>query len=378
MRVIVGEYPPPGLEDFEILLFEAGGSSGAPGGQVLVDFMGNALGTTYLANGDVDTLGDGTIRTRPDGLALIRNLAPGKYGIQVVPPAGEGWTQTGTLEGGKEIDAFVKTNEPVFFTEFGPVGPHVFIGFTQAFVDDEALTGGATIEGRVVNLHTSRPPDVTFYQGEPWEHTTCWVGLNNMAVGEGVGVYVSRCNDDNTFSIAWDASDDIGVVMVAILLSTDGGQSWSDSLAGGSLSPPWEWQVPAINWQTCRIRIDCWDAVQNQSTDVSDADFAIQTAVSVDDLPTARVALHQNRPNPFNPRTEIRFALPAAQEIGLKVYDLEGRLVRILADGWQEAGEHTLYWHGENNHGERVASGIYFYRLITADRTITRKMALLK
>jgi hypothetical protein len=183
---------------------------------------------------------------------------------------------------------------------------------------------------------------------------------------------------DNTFSIAWDASDDIGVVMVAILLSTDGGQSWSDSLAGGPLSSPWEWQVPAINWQTCRIRIDCWDAVQNLSTDVSDADFVIQTAVSVDDLPVARVALHQNRPNPFNPRTEIRFALPAAQEISLKVYDLEGRLVRILADGWQEAGEHTLYWQGENNHGERVASGIYFYRLITADRTITRKMALLK
>lgn len=88
--------------------------------------------------------------------------------------------------------------------------------------------------------------------------------------------------------------------------------------------------------------------------------------------------LDQNFPNPFNPSTEIRLALPAEALIRLDLYNLLGRRVRTLADGVLEAGYHTLTWDGTDQNGRQVASGIYFYRITTANFTQSRKMLLLK
>ena len=100
-----------------------------------------------------DAKGDGTLKTGADGTLLIKYLAPGKYGIQIVPPAGSNWHQTATIEGTKTIDAWVKPNEPSFFQEFGPPGHHVFIGFVRYFKNNAVLSGNGTITGTVVNLH---------------------------------------------------------------------------------------------------------------------------------------------------------------------------------------------------------------------------------
>jgi len=99
----------------------------------------------------------------------------------------------------------------------------------------------------------------------------------------------------------------------------------------------------------------------------------------VDDrpLPGAPV-LAQNAPNPFNPRTKISFVLPVAGEATLGIYDVDGRLVRTLAGGWLEAGERTVTWDGDDDRGGRVASGLYFCRLRVGERTLVRKMTLLK
>ena len=182
----------------------------------------------------------------------------------------------------------------------------------------------------------------------------------------------------NIFPIEWNASDDTGIVLTQILLSTDSGITWPDTLANGALTSPWEWSVPVINQSACRIRVVCWDALQNSTSDSSDADFTISPAVGVDTPPITQVTLLPNRPNPFNPKTEIRFALPRAQDVSLMIYDLEGRLVHRLVHGHQEAGDHIVFWQGEDSQGSRVASGVYFYRLVTSDKIITHKMVLLK
>jgi hypothetical protein len=196
-----------GLAGFRVLLFDAAGRFGIAGGQVLQDAFGNPLGTTYNPDGSVLALGDGNVYTGPDGYVTVKNLAPGKYGVQIVPPSGQGWQQTSTIEGTKTIDAWVKANEPPYFMEFGPPGPHVFVGFVKdsnvaPWLDDEGqplLTGGATIRGKIMNIHGSRPPDFTFYTGAPFP--ACWVGLNDLSVGLGKGLYATPCNDDSTFSI---------------------------------------------------------------------------------------------------------------------------------------------------------------------------------
>jgi hypothetical protein len=234
--------------NFSVLLFDAAGQYGIAGGQVTVDTYGNPLGTEY-APGDPTTvtrIGDGTIRLDANGVAVIKNLAPAKYGIQVVPPVGGGWHQTSTIEGTKTIDAWVKANEPKYFVEFGPPGPHVFIGFVRQMNDTTVLSGGATITGQVVNLHNSRPPDFTFYNGHPFP--SCWVGLNDLAVGLGKGVYAAPCDADSGFSIAnvpagnyqlaiWD--DNLDIIFAFYNVTVNEGDSLIDLT-----------EVPVFNWFT--------------------------------------------------------------------------------------------------------------------------------
>lgn len=109
------------FSQFNIVVEEPAGKYGIPGGPLLQDAFGNPLGTTYNPDGTVLLAGDGTLAPNPDGTLLIKNLAPGKYGIIVTPPAG--WTQTSTIEGSPVIDAWVKANEPPYFAEFGLPGP---------------------------------------------------------------------------------------------------------------------------------------------------------------------------------------------------------------------------------------------------------------
>jgi hypothetical protein len=80
-----------------------------------------------------------------------------------------------------------------------------------------------------------------------------------------------------------------------------------------------------------------------------------------------------NYPNPFNAATNISFSLPQASEVKIVVYDLLGRIVDILLNEFREAGEHSVTWNAN-----RFTSGIYFYRLETADGSYTRRMTLLK
>jgi hypothetical protein len=88
--------------------------------------------------------------------------------------------------------------------------------------------------------------------------------------------------------------------------------------------------------------------------------------------------LFQNYPNPFNPTTRIEFSLPQPGRVRLDVYNIAGQVVQTLIDGQQDAGFHGVVWDGRDGDGHPVASGIYFYRIQTADLTATRKMALLK
>jgi hypothetical protein len=83
-------------------------------------------------------------------------------------------------------------------------------------------------------------------------------------------------------------------------------------------------------------------------------------------------------PNPFNPATNVEFALPAPGRVVLRVYDASGARVRTLADGFQSQGAHRVAWDGRNEHGLRVASGVYLLRIEAAGQSITRKLTLLK
>ena len=88
--------------------------------------------------------------------------------------------------------------------------------------------------------------------------------------------------------------------------------------------------------------------------------------------------LSPNYPNPFNPVTTIAFGLPSAGRVRLEVFNLLGQKVVVLVDERMPAGVHEISWHGNNDDGVAVSSGVYFYRLETAGFSETRKMLLIK
>jgi large repetitive protein len=286
-----------GLGGVSISLFDFSG------GKMLTDGFGNELGTIYetdifgeplldpdgvpiikkLGDGDLTTMSQDTLDaiaadpTLQDtlnpynlklGEALIKNLAPGKYGVRMVPPAADddlrplNWSQTATIEGTPTIDAWVKAKEPKLFVEgFGTGVWHAFFGFVNYTPSDSvdpapwmvhgqpvtALQGNVlndtgnpagtgSISGKVRFNHFDRPPNVQgLHAGIVVDQ--CFVGLNDAiliaepelvpfggpeppeiddALKPSAGLYVTQCNPDGTFTftgippgdyqiVTWDA-----------------------------------------------------------------------------------------------------------------------------------------------------------------------------
>jgi hypothetical protein len=88
--------------------------------------------------------------------------------------------------------------------------------------------------------------------------------------------------------------------------------------------------------------------------------------------------LAQNYPNPFNPSTTIKYSVKANAHVSLKIYNVAGQLVRTLVNCDMTAGVYTESWNGRNNSGNPISSGVYFYKLVTKDFSMTKKMVLLK
>ncbi len=89
-------------------------------------------------------------------------------------------------------------------------------------------------------------------------------------------------------------------------------------------------------------------------------------------------SLAQNYPNPFNPSTVIRYALPEAEFVTLRIYNLNGQEIVTPVEKEQPAGHYQVNWNGRNRRGEPVAAGLYFYRLEAGDFRTVKRMVLLK
>ncbi len=89
--------------------------------------------------------------------------------------------------------------------------------------------------------------------------------------------------------------------------------------------------------------------------------------------------LGQNYPNPFNPTTTIEYSIAEPGQVSLNVYNVAGQLVRTLVNGYQTPQEiQPVTWSGQNDRGQSVSTGVYFYKLSTRGFTRTRKMLILK
>jgi thiol-disulfide isomerase/thioredoxin len=126
--------------------------------------------------------------------------------------------------------------------------------------------------------------------------------------------------------------------------------------------------------EEAKIRIE--DAMLNE-------EFVRRLRGGVIRLIPRRTALLQNYPNPFNPETWIPYQLSEDAEVEISIYDIAGRLVKRMDLGFRKAGYYVsrgraIRWDGRNEQGERVASGIYIYRMQVGGKVFSKRMVILK
>ena len=112
--------------------------------------------------------------------------------------------------------------------------------------------------------------------------------------------------------------------------------------------------------------------------EVYSTDVPVNIETNEINIITDQFTLEQNYPNPFNPETIIEYQLPKASKVKLRIFNILGQKVKTLIDEEKHSGYHSVKWDGTNNYGQKVASGIYLYRLQTESFTEVKKMILLK
>ncbi len=109
--------------------------------------------------------------------------------------------------------------------------------------------------------------------------------------------------------------------------------------------------------------------------------FTISGATGVENyenIVPQKFEVYQNYPNPFNPNTVIKFGLPEAAFVSVKIYNMLGQEIKTLINSEKNAGTYNLQWNGHDNSGKKVSSGTYIYRVVSGNNIISKKMILLK
>ncbi len=225
--------------------------------------------------------------------------------------------------------------------------------------------------------------------------------MRPMCVGaDGEFTFWHRMNaEEESATSAWDCG--------LLQITTDGGTTWDVLFSDGGYShaknyntanplpegtPCWSgvfnWReeicdLTAYEGETIQIRFrfasDGYVTEEGWYVDDIGLTFTTTgTGVSEDPTMPTSYALRQNVPNPFNPVTTIQYQLPVAGHVRIDVYNIAGRHVRTLVDEEQEPGYRNTVWDGTNQGGQKVASGVYMYRMQAGGQVSDKRMVLLK
>jgi hypothetical protein len=162
---------------------------------------------------------------------------------------------------------------------------------------------------------------------------------------------------------------------------TPGGSQnfWDNQLAsldsdGDGFSNGEELQDPLGNWSTGHTNPGDFNMVSDPGDPNS---HPTTTLVSNVNLPNEYKLLN-NYPNPFNPSTKIAFDIPQSELVTLKVYNINGELIRNIMEENLPAGRFESVWNGKDNNGREVSSGVYIYRLTAGKFNKSARMILMK
>ncbi|MCA9753182.1 MAG: T9SS type A sorting domain-containing protein, partial [Gemmatimonadetes bacterium] len=252
---------------------------------------------------------------------------------------------------------------------------------------------------------------------QPEDDTTTGAGTQCFVTGQCSGPLCSGgctlgCNDidggtTTLLSPVWDMTGKVNVKVKfehwysnntgaepnadnwVIDISNDGGSSWTNVL---NTAANFAWTTDLVDVDILfgtpgqiRLRFIASDLAGGSVVEAAVDDVRILAETQATDAPVigggtvaSVVTLDAAQPNPFRETTNLAFALPQRADVSLRVYNVQGQMVRELVHGVQDAGRHVAEWDGRDSAGNRVATGVYFYRLDANERTLTRKMTVMK
>ena len=244
--------------------------------------------------------------------------------------------------------------------------------------------------GFIGNSEAEESPAVVSLRFEEFDPLQGEHRLKAIVSLEDAGVFratlITLSNENPMFRfVEWNPNEGYEPTTMAIDLTKDGQKIIAIGAMGGKyVQPTW-----------VELGFFELEVLSDQPTQPTDEDFALVSAEVLSmaeaiqvvpkqnsrrsySAPAYQNELRQNYPNPFNPTTTIAFSLARASQAEIKIFDVGGALVKTLINDRRQKGNHRVVWTGDNNQGNHVASGVYFYRLTAGQFRATKKMVLLR
>ena len=296
----------------------------------------------------------------PTGNAVVGTLTPTLS-----------WIANGVVPSGATYDLELKPTSLAFN------GTGLVTGISTNSTTTVTLAPGTAYRWRVRITHASLVPDPSAWSVEALFTTSATAAPPPPMVGDPInGVMVPS----TTPEISWfllsaprkalkyrlQIADDLAMNNIAVELDDiDAFSTVVNTLKGGTT---YYWRVQSKDE----------NGVYSAHSNVGR--FSTMSITGIEDLNIipAEFQVSQNYPNPFNPTTTIRFALPEASFVTLRIYNILGQEVKTLINEQKSAGTFNVQWKGDNDFGQKVASGTYIYRVLAGANIFTKKMILLK
>ena len=258
--------------------------------------------------------------------------------------------------------------------------PHIYFlehdgssGLTAAIIVNEFLASNETCCGSEI-----------FGSGEDfvelYNYGTAPVNIEGWGFSDSEGSIATTAPDTTIppggFLILWYTGETNGFPEIDAKLSSGGETVYGEDSSGTTVfSVSFDAQDEDVSYGRYPDGSDTWQQMNptpgSTNTNLLSNDNSFYSAPEY-------FSLGQNYPNPFNPQTQFHYDLPKSGNIHLAIYDVLGKEVYTLINGYQRAGKHNVLWTGINNKGLQVQSGVYFYRLTTDSEITTKKMVYTK
>ena len=203
-------------------------------------------------------------------------------------------------------------------------------------------------------------------------------------------INITQLNALDNFTLKWTESANVDQDTIDYIVYANVGQYSKEEIYDTTgLSYPIPYQdiaeeafrdVPGNN---ATIRFSVWAYDGTDSLKISGDDRVLYVnryeylKLEENGIPNS-FALHDNYPNPFNPKTQIRFNLPQRNNVNIIIYNMLGQKVKVFSMINTPAGTHSITWNAANQNGQPLSAGVYLYQMISKDFVQTRKMVLLK